>query len=242
MNGGGVLLVEGSEVVSQREHIEGTAERFSTTLAELIDDVRVGQRLRLDDGKMALEVIAAKPPKEIRCRVVNGGVLGSGKGVNLPDTDLSLSALTEKDIEDAAWIAKRDFDYVALSFVQRAEDVEQLRKLLRTAGSNAKIIAKIEKPRALKNIDAIIAAADGILVARGDMGVEMPMPEVPFAQKRLAALCQQAKKPCIIATQMLETMTDCPTPTRAEVSDVANAVLDGTDAVMLSGETAVDPL
>ena len=237
--GGGVLLVKGAEIIIQRKGVEGTAGRISTTLPELIDKVRKGRKIRLDDGKIELEVIRRPRPNEVLCRVVTGGVLSSGKGVNLPDTNLSLSALTEKDHADAKWIARRDFDYVALSFVQKAADVKALRKILVGAGSEARIIAKIEKPHAVRNIDAIIDAADGILVARGDMGVEMSLPEVPLVQKRLARLCAETGKVCIIATQMLETMTDNPTPTRAEVSDVANAILDGTDAVMLSGETAV---
>ncbi|MCD6303632.1 MAG: pyruvate kinase, partial [Planctomycetes bacterium] len=167
------------------------------------------------------------------------GILASGKGVNLPDTALELSALTEKDRRDAAWIAARDFDYVALSFVRKADDVRVLRDLLDQAGSKAEIVAKIEKPQAVENIAEILDAADAVMVARGDLGVEMDLPAVPVAQKRIAELAQRAGKCCIIATQMLETMTGSPSPTRAEVSDVANAVLDHADAVMLSGETAV---
>ena len=239
MAGGSAKLVEGDEIVIQRRPIEGTAERISTTLTELIDLARRGHRIRLDDGKIELQVVRCDAPKQIVCRVVTGGVLSSGKGVNLPGMRLACSAMTEKDTADARWIAKRDFDYVALSFVQRADDIKGLRKLLASGGSEARIIAKIEKPQAMKNIGAIIDAADGILVARGDMGVEMSLPEVPLVQKRLVRLCMQAGKSCIIATQMLESMTTSPTPTRAEVSDVANAVLDGADAVMLSGETAI---
>ena len=237
--GGGVLLVEGAEVTIQRRTMVGTVKRFSTTLAELIDDVRKGQRIRLDDGKIELEVIGRRPPQAIVCRVLTGGMLTSSKGVNLPQTALKLSAVTEKDRADARWLAKQDIDYVALSFVQRAADVKALRKILRAGGSDAHIIAKIEKPQALRNIDGILAASDGIMVARGDLGVEMELPEVPLAQKRLVRLAAGAGKVCIVATQMLETMTDSASPTRAEVSDVANAVLDGADAVMLSGETAV---
>ncbi len=239
ISGGGVLLNTGAKLVIQRKAIEGTAERISTTLAELIDDVRRGQRILLDDGKLELAVVSRRAPESITCRVVTGGVLGSGKGINLPDTELALPALTEKDRTDARWIGKRDFDYVALSFVQQAADVKALRRLLKRAGSEARIVAKIEKPKAMENIEEIIDAADAVLVARGDLGVEMALPEVPLAQKHLVRLCERAGKCCIIATQMLESMTTCPTPTRAEVSDVANAVLDGADAVMLSGETAV---
>ncbi len=239
MRNGGAMLAKGAEITIRRKPVEGTGEQISTTFPELIDKVRKGQKIRLDDGKIELEVVRSASQNAVLCRVVTGGILSSGKGVNLPKTNLSLSALTEKDRADAKWIARRDFDYVALSFVQRAADVKALRKILAGADSEARIIAKIEKPQAVKNIDAIIAAADGILVARGDMGVEMSLPEVPLVQKRLVRLCAGQGKVCIIATQMLETMTENPTPTRAEVSDVANAILDGTDAVMLSGETAV---
>jgi len=239
MTGGGVLLTAGSTLIIQRRPIVGTPERISTTLAELIDDVRVGQRILMDDGKIELKVVRRKAPNELICTVVTGGILAGGKGVNLPQTALKLSALTEKDRRDVAWIARRDFDYVALSFVQRAADVHALRKLLAAGRSEARIVAKIEKPRALRNIHGIVEAADALLVARGDLGVEMPMPAVPVTQKRLVRVAAEAGKPCIVATQMLETMTHNPTPTRAEVSDVANAVFDGADAVMLSGETAI---
>lgn len=237
--GGGVLLAEGSEIIIQRKPVEGTAERISTTLPELIDDIRKGERLSMDDGRLELEVVRKRGRQGVVCRVLTGGILGSSKGVNLPDTDLRLSALTEKDHDDARWIAQQDFDYVALSFVQRAEDIRALRKLLDAGGSDARIVAKIEKPQALRNIESIVAEADVLLVARGDMGVEMKLPEVPIAQKKLIRLAEKAGKCCIVATQMLESMIVSPIPTRAEVSDVANAVLDGADAVMLSGETAV---
>ncbi|MDP6046243.1 MAG: pyruvate kinase [Phycisphaerae bacterium] len=239
IDGGSVLLGEGQEIVIQREDILGTAQRISTTLEELPQQVRPGQPLLMDDGKIRLEVVETVSADEIICKVTQGGVLAGSKGVNLPGTQLQISALTEKDRSDAAWIATQDFDYVALSFVQVASDVNELRQLLESSGCNARIVAKIERPQALANIDAIIDAADAIMVARGDLGVEMDLPAVPAAQKRIARLCQIKGKPCIIATQMLESMTVSPTPTRAEVSDVANAVLDLADAVMLSGETAV---
>ena len=236
--GGSVLLAEGREVVIQRDPMEGRADRLSTTLAELADEVAVGDPILLDDGRLRLEVVEAGGD-ELRCRVVRGGVLAGGKGVNLPHTELSLSALTEKDRRDVAWIARRDFDYVAQSFVRRADDVEVLRELLRQAGCEAHLVAKIEKPQAVEHITEIVDAADVVMVARGDLGVEMDLPAVPIAQKKIARLCHAAGKPCIIATQMLESMTHAATPTRAEVSDVANAVLDHADAVMLSGETAI---
>ena len=239
MAGGGAELVEGAVIIIQREPIEGTAQRISTTLGEIVDELRPGQPILLDDGRLRLEVLEGSRPGEVACRIIRGGMLSSGKGVNLPQTQLTLSALTPKDVSNVGWIGARQIDYVALSFVRQAQDVRQLRTLLQQAGSTARIIAKIEKPAALDNIEAIIEAADGIMVARGDLGVEMDLPAVPIAQKRIAALCQRWAKPCIIATQMLETMTTSPSPTRAEVSDVANAVLDCADAVMLSGETAV---
>ncbi|MFP4052975.1 MAG: pyruvate kinase [Phycisphaerae bacterium] len=237
--GGSVLLGEGQEIVIQREPIEGSAKRISTTLAELVDEAVPGEKILINDGAIALKVDRADPPDELVCTVTRGGMLSSGKGVNLPQTELSLSALTEKDRRDVEWIAGREFDYVALSFVRKADDIHRLRSLLGEGGSEARIIAKIEKPQALKNIEEIMQATDGVMVARGDLGVETYLPAVPVAQKRIARLAQKACKPCIIATQMLETMTHSQMPTRAEVSDVANAVLDQTDAVMLSGETAV---
>jgi pyruvate kinase len=239
IRGGSFLLGDGHEIVVQRDPIEGTPQRISTTLAELVDQVRAGETILLDDGMIRLEVTETRPPRELVCRVVRGGVLSSGKGVNLPRIDLNLGALTEKDRNDIEWIARRDFDYVALSFVRGARDVQGLRELLERAQCRAGVIAKIEKPQALERIREIVAAADAIMVARGDLGAEMDLAAVPVAQKRIAKLCQQAGKPCIIATQMLESMTNSPVPTRAEVSDVANAVLDQADAVMLSGETAV---
>ncbi len=237
--GGSVLLADGQEIFVQRHPIEGGPQRISTTLAELVDDIAVGQTLLLDDGRLRLEVIDIQRPERFACRVVRGGVLGSGAGMNLPHTATGLSALTEKDRRDVEWLMQRDFDYVALSFVRSAQDVQELRELLARYDSRAHIIAKIEKPQAVENIQAILAAADAIMIARGDLGVEMDLPAVPVAQKQIARLCQTAGKGCIVATQMLQSMTVSPTPTRAEVSDVANAVLDHTDAVMLSGETAV---
>ena len=239
ISGGAVLLAEGQMLAIQREPIIGQADRISTTLAELVDEVRPGERILLDDGKIRLEVVEVRPGNQALCRVLTGGILSSGKGVNLPGTRLTLSALTEKDHRDLAWIVQRDFDYVALSFVRKAEDIQALRSRLTELKSDLHIVAKIEKPQALHNLQPIVEAADAVMVARGDLGVEMSLPAVPVAQKMIASLCRQLGKPCIVATQMLESMIESPTPTRAEVSDVANAVLDAADAVMLSGETAV---
>ncbi|MCK5114456.1 MAG: pyruvate kinase [Phycisphaerae bacterium] len=232
-------LKTGDEITIQREVIEGTADRISTTLGELVDDVTPGESILIDDGKLRLEVVRTCPPDEIVCRVVVGGPLSSGKGVNLPKTQLKLSALTEKDRRDVEWIANHDFDYVCLSFVQHPDDIKTLRELLKTNGCDAHIIAKIEKPQALEHLEAIVEISDAIMVARGDLGVEMDFPSVPIAQKRITKVAQREGKPCIIATQMLESMINSPIPTRAEVSDVANAVFDHADTVMLSGETAV---
>lgn len=237
--GGPIVLEEGGSIIIQRAPIDGTAARISITLAELVDQVKPGETLLLDDGKIKFEIISVDAPVSFTCRIVRGGLLSSGKGVNLPNTQLRLSALTAKDRADAAWIAPRDFDYVALSFVRSAADVVELRELLESSGSGAQIVSKIEKPQALERIEEIIQASDAVMVARGDMGVEMDLVAVPVAQKRIAKLAHQAGKPCIVATQMLESMINSATPTRAEVSDVANAVLDAADAVMLSGETAV---
>lgn len=236
---GGALLETGAIVTIVRDPGEGDGTRFSTTLPELVDEIEPGEPVLLDDGRIRLELLERGEDGGAICRVVHGGRLRSGKGINLPRTRLTLSSLTAKDRADVAWIGPRGLDYVALSFVRDPAALEELRGLLRDAGSGAHVVAKVEKPQALECIGEIIDAADAVMVARGDLGVEMELPEVPLAQKRIADLCQLARKPCIIATQMLDSMTHAPQPTRAEVSDVANAVLDRADAVMLSGETAV---
>jgi pyruvate kinase len=217
MESGGAMLVEGRTLIIQREPVEGNAERISTTLAELIDQALPGQTILLDDGKLRLQVAEAGHADRLVCRVERGGLLSSGKGVNLPHTALTVSTLTEKDRADIAWIAARDFDYVAQSFVCSPRDIEELRALLADAGRPLPIIAKIEKPQAMAAIEAIVATADAIMVARGDLGVEMDLPSVPVAQKTIARHCALQAKPCIIATQMLESMTGHATPTRAEV-------------------------
>jgi pyruvate kinase len=239
IEGDRIKLSAGSEIVIQRQPLTGTAERISTTLPELLDIVEVGQRILLADGRLRLEVIDVDRPEECRCRVVVGGVLQSGKGVNLPDTSVPISPLTEKDRRDVEWVAENEIDFVALSFVQRAEDVIELRDMLRQHSCDAHIIAKIEKPKAVEAIDAIVEAADAVMVARGDLGVEMDYFAVPIAQKSITRKCEAAGKPCIIATEMLESMIESSRATRAEVSDVANAVVDRADAVMLSAETSI---
>jgi len=219
---------------------------------EIIPDLHLQDRILLDDGALELEIIAIAPP-EIRCRVRVGGVLTSHKGVNLPGADLQIPTLTEKDYQDAELALELRLDYLALSFVRRASDVEQLRaflmqlaateKQVRRPGENPHhwpaLVAKIEKPEALQDLPGIVQAADAVMVARGDLGVEIAPEQVPLAQKRIIRLCNQLGRPVITATQMLQSMIENPRPTRAEASDVANAILDGSDAVMLSGETSV---
>jgi len=205
----------------------------------LARDVKVGERVLLDDGKLELEFVNRIDSETLEAKVINGGYLSSNKGFNLPSSSLSVDSLTTKDKKDLEFIMKHDFDWVALSFVREADDIHRLRKILQEHQCEARIIAKIEKPQAVHNIDEIIKATNAIMVARGDLGVEMPMEEVPMIQKRIVSKCIQASKPVIIATQMMESMIESPTPTRAEANDVANAVMDGADAVMLSAETSV---
>ncbi len=228
-----IELEQGSTVVFAPEDVAKPGQ-IPTTYEALADDVRVGTRILLDDGVLATEVTEVRPPL-VEARVVYGGELKSHKGMNLPGVEVSAPSLTGKDRVDLAFAAEHDVDFVALSFVRRAEDMEQLRGLLPQA---IRVIAKIEKDTALRDIERIIEASDGIMVARGDLGVELPFEEVPLVQKRLIRLAIQHRRPVITATQMLESMVHAPRPTRAEASDVANAILDGTDAVMLSAETA----
>jgi len=226
-------LVPGSEVVLVPEK-DARGDDLPTTYEALAADAKVGARILLNDGLFALEVTRIEPPR-VYARVRNGGELTSHKGMNLPDLQVSAPALTEKDREDVAHGVRLGVDYMALSFVRRAEDLETLRGLV---PASVKLIAKIEKATALENIDRILAACDAMMVARGDLGVELPFEQVPFVQKRLIREANRTGKPVITATQMLESMIHNPRPTRAEASDVANAILDGTDAVMLSAETA----
>ncbi|MHC5113521.1 MAG: pyruvate kinase [Planctomycetota bacterium] len=244
----GIELEPGSMVIFQRDEIVATPNpdgrhRFSSNYPRLADDAQPGERLLIADGTVRTLVIEAG--EELVCRVTHGGLITSGKGINLPETELSLETITERDWECVEWAIANDVDYLALSFVRSAADVPQLAAGIRqrTTPDGTRpwlpIIAKIETPRALENIDAIVAAADGVMVARGDLGVEMDLAEVPVLQKRLVAAAQEHGKPCIVATQMLESMIDAPAPTRAEANDVAGAVFDQSDALMLSGETAI---
>lgn len=234
---GAVQLDTGGTVVLTSEEIEGDATRIPVSYASLAEDVAVGDRILLDDGLLELEVLTTAP-RAVHCRIVTGGTLKDRKGVNLPGAALSVPSLTEKDLDDAGFAMRQGLDYLALSFVRRADDVRQLKALLQKHNSNIPVIAKIEKPQAVENFDAILEESDAIMVARGDLGVEISPERVPLIQKNIIRRCHMAGKPVITATQMLESMIYNPRPTRAEASDIANAILDGTDAVMLSGETA----
>jgi len=230
-------LEEGNRFTITTRPVAGTAAVVSTPYQHFPKDVRPNNRIMIADGLIELRVIEVKGT-DVVCEVIHGGLLESRKGVNLPGTKLSTPSLTEKDIKDMRFGIRNRVDFVALSFVRTPEDVENLKDLLRRADADIPVISKIEKPEAVENIDEIIAVSDGIMVARGDLGVEMRPEKVPFYQKVIIHKCIQQGIPVITATQMLETMRTYPTPTRAETSDVANAILDGTDAVMLSGETA----
>ena len=222
------------------EDIPGTASRVYMNYKEFPRDVKPGEKILLDDGKLMFEALETNGTTEVVCKVIQGGPLKSKKGVNLPNTKVSLPALTQKDIKDAIFAIEQKVDWIALSFVRTPADLEELQDLI-SKHSNHKIpiIAKIEKPEAVENIDKIVAFCDGLMVARGDLGVEIPAHEVPLIQKKLILRAKTARIPVIVATQMMETMITSLTPTRAEVNDVANSVMDGADAVMLSGETSV---
>jgi pyruvate kinase len=222
------------------EDIPGTAERVYMNYKEFPRDVNPGEKILLDDGKLMFEALETNGKTEVICKVIQGGPLKSKKGVNLPNTKVSLPALTKKDIKDAIFAIEQKVDWIALSFVRTPADLEELQDLIAEHSDHKiPIIAKIEKPEAVENIDKIVAYCDGLMVARGDLGVEIPAHEVPLIQKQLIHRAKTARIPVIVATQMMETMITSLTPTRAEVNDVANSVMDGADAVMLSGETSV---
>lgn len=213
--------------------------RLSTIYLGLARDVKPGDMILIDDGKIELRVLATDREQEVQCEVIYGGLVKPRKGINLPDSDVSAPSMTEKDIEDLKFGLENDVDWIALSFARRADDIRFIKQIIAESGKQAKVVAKIETPEGLKNLDEIIAITDAVMVARGDLGVEVKMEEVPMAQKMIIEKCNKAGKPVIVATQMMESMITAPRPTRAETSDVANAVLDGADAVMLSAETAV---
>lgn len=235
----GVELLHGNKVTITTVKCESTAERIYITYPEFPKDVIVGENVLIDDGKIILKVESTDDNTEVKAIIIQGGILSSRKGVNLPNTKISLPCLTEKDIRDLDFALKNKVEWIGLSFVRSVTDILDLRERIKAAKSNARIVAKIEKPEALKEIDAIIEAADAVMVARGDLGVELPLEQGPSIQKMLVRKCLQASRPVIIATQMMESMLTQQSPTRAEVNDVANAVIDGADAVMLSEETSV---
>lgn len=236
-----VIVSPGDEITFVTgEPFEGDIKRVYMNYKEFPRDVNPGERILLDDGKLIFEVVDTNRKTEVRAKVLQGGPLKSKKGVNLPNTNISLPALTKKDVEDAIFAIKQEVDWMALSFVRHSEDLMDLQKIINEHSKyKIPIVAKIEKPEAVENIDKIVAHCDGLMVARGDLGVEIPAQEVPLVQKQLVLRAKKARIPVIIATQMMETMISSLTPTRAEVNDVANSVMDGADAVMLSGETSV---
>jgi len=232
-----VELVEGNIITLTTEEVKGTAERISITYGDLAQDVDVGSTILIDDGLIGLAVESIQG-NDIVCRIKNGGTLKSKKGVNVPGVKIKLPGITEKDAQDIEFGIAQDVDFIAASFVRKASDILEIREILERHRAKIDIIAKIENQEGVDNVDEILAIADGLMVARGDLGVEIPVEEVPLVQKLLIKKCNDLGKPVITATQMLDSMQRNPRPTRAEASDVANAILDGTDAIMLSGETA----
>jgi len=236
---GGIHLINGTHINITTHECIGDDNRIYITYEAFPQDVQANELILLDDGKIQMRVIETNKKDNVVCEVVHGGILTSRKGVNLPNTKVSIPSLTEEDLANLSYALEWDLDWIGLSFVRNAQDIVELKRIIEQSGKTAKVIAKVEKPEAIDNIDAIIAVSDGVMVARGDLGVEMWLEEVPLLQKMIARKCRAASKPVIIATQMLESMITTPRPTRAEVNDVANSVLDGADAVMLSGETSV---
>ncbi|MBJ6143858.1 pyruvate kinase [Hymenobacter sp. BT559] len=240
VEGGQVEIKPGDKItIVAGEKEVSTATRLATIYLGLPRDVKPGDSILLDDGKLELRVLATDREKEVECEVIYGGIVKPRKGINLPDSEVSAPSMTEKDIEDLKFGLENDVDWVALSFARRADDIRFIKNIIAESGKTTRVVAKIETPDGLRNIDEIIALTDAVMVARGDLGVEVKMEEVPMAQKMIIEKCNKAGKPVIVATQMMESMITAPRPTRAETSDVANAVIDGADAVMLSAETAV---
>ncbi len=239
IEGEGITLSPGQQITFTQQPCVGNSSRVHMSYEKFAHDIKPGETILIDDGKLELKVISTNGVDEAVLEVVYGGLLTSNKGVNLPDTKTTLPALTEKDLEDLDFVLRHPFNWIALSFVRSADDIHDLRERIESKGHEARIIAKIEKPEAIKNIKAIIKASNAIMIARGDLGVEIPMEKLPYIQKDIIQRCLQRARPVIVATQMMDSMIKNPSPTRAEVTDVANAVFDGTDAVMLSGETSV---
>lgn len=235
----GTVLENGKELSITPQPSLSDEHKLYISYDQFAADVQVGERIMINDGKIQLEVIDTNRVDEVRAKVLHGGPLSSNKGVNLPNTRISQACLTEKDLKDLQFILTQPVEWIGLSFVRAASDIEELKQHIQAAGHHARVIAKIEKPQALDNLEDIVEATDAVMVARGDLGVEIPMQQVPVVQKRIVNICLEKARPVIIATQMLESMIESVTPTRAEVNDVANSVMDGADAVMLSGETSV---
>lgn len=238
LENGKLELKAGDRFIFTTEKMVGTKDKIYVSYPNLAKDLKLGERVFLDDGKMELKVEKILSENEIQVSVTLGGILTPKKGVNLPDSELTMPSLTEKDLADFDFIMTQNLDWLALSFVRKVEDIVQLKKLIKARNSNIKVIAKIEMPEALRNLRDIIIESDGVMIARGDLGVEVPIEQVPVIQKDIIRKCMHRAKPVIVATQMMESMLDRTKPNRSEVSDVANAVLEGADAVMLSGETA----
>jgi pyruvate kinase len=235
---GPVLLEQGAEFIVTTEDVPGDATMVSTTHKQLPSDVNVGDVVLVDDGRVELRVTRVDGPK-VHTVVVEGGRVSDHKGFNVPGSAMSVSAMSEKDKDDLRWALRTGADLIALSFVRSAADIDEVHAIMAEEGVHLPVLAKVEKPQAVENLPEIVAAFDGVMVARGDLGVELPLEQVPLVQKRAIQLCREAGKPVIVATQMLDSMVTATRPTRAEASDVANAVLDGADALMLSGETSV---
>jgi pyruvate kinase len=239
LEGGQIDLVQGEELIIRTGIEVGTSGVVYTNYMKFARDVNAGEPVLMDDGKLELRVLETDGKGEVRCEVVHGGVLKPRKGINLPSTAISLPCITEKDAVDLAYALEQDVDWIGLSFVRNAQDIVELRERIEAEGKHTRIIAKIEKPEALEDLDGILEETDAVMIARGDLGVEIPKQEVPLVQKDIIQRCMHMGKPVIVATQMMESMIEASVPTRAEVNDVANAVLDGADAVMLSAETSV---
>ncbi|MDX1407038.1 MAG: pyruvate kinase, partial [Saprospiraceae bacterium] len=239
IEGGSVKIEDGSLIRFVGQPCPGTAEQVYLKYENFGRDVKPGERVLIDDGQLILEVHEIESDDAVVLKVLHGGRLASKKGVNLPDTRVSVPCLTKKDLEDLEFILTQPINWIALSFVRAASDIKELQAIIEEAGHPAKVIAKIEKPEAIQHINKIIKASNGIMLARGDLGVEVPIETLPALQKRIIQKCIQRARPVIVATQMMNSMIKNPTPTRAEVTDVANAVFDGADAVMLSGETSI---
>jgi pyruvate kinase len=234
-----INIAEGDVLHFVNEDCIGNKDKIYLSYTQFPSDVKVGEKVLVDDGKIVLKVLSTNQEDQVALEVVHGGVLSSRKGVNLPDTKITLPSLTKKDLVDLEFILKQPVNWIALSFVRSPKAIKRLRRLVEKANNPAKIIAKIEKPEAVNKIDKIIKASNAIMIARGDLGVEMPIEKLPAIQKKIINKCIQRARPVIVATQLMDSMIFNPSPTRAEVTDVANAVLDGTDAVMLSGETSI---